>query len=143
MSQFYIGVEQVFAYPAKSKDDKHDGYHVVYRHGAADEYHSWSPKAEFEKFYLPMGEAADGSRISPEMVDGFLLAATPVKFGTKMTVASVELANGTLFAESSACVDPKNYDEAVGLDICVKRAKDRIWHLLGFVLQWSRNGLKK
>lgn len=142
MSQFYVGVKQIYAYPAKGKDGG-EGYCVIYRKGQPDEYQSWSPKAEFERFYLPMGEASDGSRITPEMVDGFIRETTPSTVNGKMTVTNVELANGTLYAESSACVDPKNYSEAIGHTICVDRAKDRVWHLLGFVLQWSRNGLKQ
>ena len=139
--QMYVGVKQIYAYPEVNKAGV-AGYHVEYRHGQPNAYHSWSPKEEFERFYLPMGEASDGSRVTPEMVDGFVSSAESVSVGGKMTVVNVELANGTLCAESSACVDPKNYDESIGKDICVKRAKDRVWHLLGFVLQWSRNGIK-
>nr|WP_246275824.1 Gp49 family protein [Brasilonema bromeliae] len=75
------------------------------------------------------------------MVDGFVAKCEPATVGGKMTVCSVELANGTLYAESSACVDPASYDEAVGKGICLDRAKDRVWHLLGFALQWARRGL--
>lgn len=141
MSQYYIGIKRVFASPAKNKDGQ-DGYAVTYRYGQPDAYQSWSPKEEFEKFYLPMGERSDGSRISQQMVDEFIVEATPSTVDGKMTVTNIELRNGTLYAESSACVDPKNYSESIGHSICVDRAKDRVWHLLGFVLQWAKDGLK-
>jgi hypothetical protein len=141
MSQFYVGVKQVFAYPEEKSGQA--GYHVVYDYGTPREYHSWSPKGVFEAAYLPMGENNDGSRVTQEMVDGFLKLAEAVTVGGKMTVVNAELASGTVFAESSACVDPKNYDEQLGKQICVERIKTRIWHLLGFALQWARNGLNR
>lgn len=139
MSQFYVGVKQVFAWP-EEKDGK-AGYAVVYRYGQPDAYQSWSPKDEFERFYLPQGN--DPTRVTQAMVDGFVSDAThPATVNGKMTVLNVELKNGTVFAESSACVDPANYDEKIGAGICLNRAKDRVWHLLGFALQWARRGLK-
>jgi hypothetical protein len=140
MSQYYVGIKQVFAWPEER--DGRPGYHVVYREGQPDAYHSWSPKDEFEKFYLPQG--SDPTRITQEMVDGFVDETTyPTTVAGKMTVLNVELKNGTVYAESSACVDPKNYDERLGAEICLKRAKDRVWHLLGFALQWARQGLRR
>lgn len=148
MSQYYIGVKQVFAYPEMKGDTP--GYHVVYDYDTPREYHSWSPKDVFESAYLPMGEANDGSKITQEMVDGFTKVVGLENFDMpdggrgadpKMTVLFVELKNGTLYAESSACVDPKNYSEEIGREVCLKRAKERVWHLLGFALQWARKGL--
>lgn len=138
MSQYYVGIKQVFAWPEEKYGQP--GYHVVYRYGQPDAYHSWSPKEEFEKFYFPQGN--DPTRVTQAMVDGFVAEGThPTTVGGKMTVLNVELKNGTVFAESSACVDPANYDEKLGADICLKRVKDHVWHLLGFALQWARRGL--
>lgn len=140
MSQFYVGIKQVFAWP-ESKEGR-DGYHVVYRYGQPDAYDSWSPKEEFERFYLAQGN--DPTRITQAMVDDFIADGThPTTVGGKMTVLNVELKNGTVFAESSACVDPANYDEKLGASICAERVKSRVWHLLGFALQWARAGLKR
>lgn len=139
MSQFYVGVKQVFAYPEEK--DGQPGYHVVYRYGQPDAYHSWSPKEEFEKFYLPMGESSDGSIINRDMVDGFLSDFGTVSNG-KTTIVHACLKNGFEVVESSSCVDPKNYSEEVGKTICLGRVKNQTWHLLGFVLQWARNGVR-
>ena len=42
--------------------------------------------------------------------------------------------------ESSSCVDSKNYSEADGYDICMGKIKDKIWMLLGFLLQTAWHG---
>lgn len=140
MSQFYIGVKQVFAYPQER--DGRPGYAVVYDYQTPKQFGSWSPKDVFEAAYLPMGEANDGSRVTQEMVDEFTRIDDVRTVDGKMTVATVRLLNGTLYVESSACVDPKNYDEKIGSEILLQRAKANVWHLLGFALQWARNGLK-
>lgn len=44
--------------------------------------------------------------------------------------------------EASSCVSPENYDEKLGREICMKKIKDRVWHLLGFLLQTAVNGVK-
>lgn len=44
---------------------------------------------------------------------------------------------------TSACVNPDNYDHAIGEGIARRDIKDKIWGHLGFVLQWAINGLKK
>ena len=53
----------------------------------------------------------------------------------KCTVVTCKLPNGFIIVESSACVDPNNYDEAIGFDICMKRIKDKVWELEGYMLQ--------
>ena len=135
--QYYVGIKQVWAYPEERNGKP--GYVVVYRRGMRTAYESWSPAEEFEKFYLPQGD--DPTRVTPGMVDGFVKHAEAHTVGDKMTVTYVELANGTLYAESSACVEPANYDVGIGKQVCIDRAKERVWHLLGFALQWARRGL--
>jgi len=141
LSQHYIGVKQVFAYPQPRAGE--DGYTVIYDYGTPEEYRSWSPKAKFERAYLPMGHDADGSKVTPIMVDSVLRFAPPSTHGEKTTVVGATLAAGDFeMVDSSSCVDPKNYSEDVGAAICRKRLEDRTWHLLGFVLAWARAGLK-
>ena len=43
----------------------------------------------------------------------------------------------------SSCVSPKNYNEDIGREIVLERIENRIWKLLGFVLQWADHGLEK
>ena len=53
----------------------------------------------------------------------------------KVTVVTAILPNGFTIVESSACVDPDNYDESIGAEICKKRIEDEIWKLEGYMLQ--------
>ena len=140
MSQFYVGVKQVFAYP-EERDGK-PGYHIVYDYQTPQEYHSWSPADKFESAYLPMGESNDGSKITHDMVSGFVDFQPTYTHGTKTTVVAANMKNGFEVVESSSCVDVKNYSEEIGGEICRERITDQVWHLLGFVLQWARNGIK-
>lgn len=53
----------------------------------------------------------------------------------KCTVVSAKLPNGFIITESSACIDPSNYDEELGKQICIKKIEDKIWELEGYKLQ--------
>ena len=53
----------------------------------------------------------------------------------KCTVVSCKLPNGFVIVESSACVDPKNYDEDMGVEICMKKIINKVWELEGYRLQ--------
>jgi hypothetical protein len=135
MTQHYIGSKQVTAWP-EEKDGK-AGYAVKYDDG----YISWSPKGVFERAYLPMGETNDGTRITPGMVAGFILDYRDARLGEKTTVVTAILANGFEVTATSSCVDPKNYDHAIGVETCKKRLVDQVWMVLGFLLQTARNGV--
>nr|WP_254786645.1 Gp49 family protein [Cytobacillus oceanisediminis] len=53
----------------------------------------------------------------------------------KCTVVSCQLPNGFIIVESSACVDPANYDVKLGAQICMERITNKIWELEGYRLQ--------
>ena len=53
----------------------------------------------------------------------------------KCTVVACQLPSGFVIVESSACVDPKNYDEKMGVEICMNRIKDKVWEMEGYRLQ--------
>lgn len=53
----------------------------------------------------------------------------------KCTVVCVKLKNGFIITESSACVDPANYDEKLGFNECMRRIEDKLWELEGYALQ--------
>lgn len=146
MTQFYMGCKQVQAWPAEH--DGKPGYGVKYPDG----YQSWSPKDTFEAAYIPMGDAdvAEGdipcnneNRVTQEMVEDFIAKETVTTLGGKTTVVCATLRNGFEIVASSSCVDPENYIEEVGADICRDRIHDQVWHLLGFALQWARSGVKQ
>lgn len=58
----------------------------------------------------------------------------------KCTIVSVQLPNGFVLVESSACVNPMNYDEAMGISICMEKIKNRLWELEGYKLQCELGG---
>ena len=119
-----------------------DGYRVRYPDG----YESWSPKETFEKAYLPLSTNGDlntdNPSISAEMVDNFILETWTQTAGDKTTIVRALLRNGFEIVEASSCVSPENYDEAMGREICIKKIKDKVWMLLGFLLQTAVNGVK-
>lgn len=53
----------------------------------------------------------------------------------KCTIVACKLPNGFVIVESSACVNPENYDEETGIDICINKIADKIWELEGYKLQ--------
>lgn len=59
---------------------------------------------------------------------------TYISFG-KCLILSCKLKNGFVITESSACVDPKNFDTTIGVQICKERIKNKIWELEGYRLQ--------
>lgn len=53
----------------------------------------------------------------------------------KCTIVSCRLPNGFVITESSACVNPEDYDEDLGADICFDKIADKIWELEAYRLQ--------
>jgi hypothetical protein len=117
------------------------GYKVRY----ADGYESFSPAEVFERAYLPlevngMLKTAAPS-ISAEMVERFIDHHETVTMGGKTTVVRAVLKNGFEIVESSSCVSAENYDEKLGEGICMERIRNKIWELLGFLLQTAVGGV--
>ena len=118
------------------EDPAREGYLVVY----SDSYESWSPKEVFESAYLGI---INETTISKDDVKQFIKSVESVKLGEKTTVTQVTLVNGFVITESSSCVDPANFDMAMGEQICVERIENKIWELLGFLLQTAKYGIKQ
>lgn len=152
----YIGTKIIEAIPAirtggkvydanelipRSMELAEEGYKVRYQDG----YESFSPKDVFERFYLELTVNPElrtkKPSISQKMVDDFIVAKEVSTFGDKVTVVRATLRNGFELVESSACVSPENYDEKLGAEICMEKIKDKVWFLLGFLLQTGVNGL--
>ena len=64
-----------------------------------------------------------------------VLVRTVEEFGKPTTYVTVRMENGFTLRESTTCVDPSNYSEDIGKEICLKRIEDKIWFLLGYNLQ--------
>lgn len=125
----------------EDEDPKREGYLVKY----SDDYISWSPKEVFEKAYLEVDENKNlpsGVSVGAEMVEDFIVDYDVFTKKGKITIVITTLKNGFTIVESSACVDPKNYDENIGAEICKERIKNQIWNHLGFLLQTAWKGIK-
>ena len=137
----YIGTKMVEAEKA-TRENGEEGYRVRY----SDGYVSWSPKEVFEKAYLPVSInqnlRTEAPSISQEMVDNFIDHTEVITMGDKTTVVRAVLKNGFEIVESSACVSAENYDEKLGEEICMKHIKNKVWFLLGFLLQTAVHGIK-
>lgn len=125
--------------PCGSKIER--GYKVRY----ADGYESFSPQGVFESAYLPLEVngmlKTEAPSISAEMVERFIDHHEAVTMGGKTTVVRAVLKNGFVIVESSSCVSAENYDEKLGEEICMKRIRNKVWELLGFLLQTAVGGV--
>jgi len=125
----------------ENEDPATEGYRIQY----SEEYISWSPKNVFEESYLKVENnprLASGVSISAKMVDNFIKEKHIQTIGEKTTLVRVVLLNGFEIIETSSCVDKANYDEVMGAEMCMEKIKDKIWMLLGFLLQTAYNGIK-
>ena len=57
------------------------------------------------------------------------------RIGKKTCVVCLQLPSGFEITETSACVDPANYSEKIGEEICMERIKNKLWELEGYKLQ--------
>lgn len=64
-----------------------------------------------------------------------VIVRTMMDFDKPCTYVTVRMKNGFTLRESTTCVDPENYDESIGAQICLDKIKNKIWLLLGFALQ--------
>ena len=131
----YVGVKKVVAW--ESEKNGKPGYAVRYEDG----YESWSPKEVFERSYFRVSNI-EGNSLSENDITGFFDTVDARKMGEKTTVVKATLINGFEMVDGSSCVDPKNYNEELGTKICVGRMREKVWMLLGFVLQWANKGIK-
>lgn len=118
-----------------------EGYKVRYPDG----YESFSPKEVFERAYLPLAVndklRTDAPSVSAEMVERFIDRHETMTMGGKTTVVRAVLKNGFAIVEASSCVSAENYDEKLGEEICMKRIRNKVWELLGFLLQTAVGGV--
>lgn len=123
-------------------EESGDGYRVYHK----DDMEAYCPKDLFNKVYIEVNDNKDlpsGVSIGQQMVDDFIDKVESTTMGEKTTVTQITLKNGFIITESSSCVDPKNYSMEIGEEINLEHAKNKIWELLGFLLQTAYHGFKK
>lgn len=83
--------------------------------------------------------------VTQQQINELWNKATVIKTSVfnKCTIVACQLESGFIIVESSACVDPANYDSDMGYNICVERIKNKLWELEGYKLQNKLHEEKK
>ena len=74
--------------------------------------------------------------VTKEQIDE-LIDTAEIKVSTvydKVTVVNVKLKNEFVLTEASGAVDPDNYSQEIGKEICVERIRNKLWELEGYAL---------
>lgn len=111
------------------------GYKVRY----ADGHETWQEKNFFEKINLQVG---DNNTIEERNINDFIKSYDVSQWGDKTTMVHATLANGFVMSEASSCVDPANFNMNIGASICKERIHNKLWNMLGFMLQAAIKGVK-
>lgn len=118
------------------------------KNGFADEdgeHYQWLPNDMLDDIGLiPVDNnphlATDAPSVSSEMVDRAIVHTETKTLGDKTTVVRATLWNGFEIVESSSCVSPENYNVFIGEACCLEKIRDKVWMLLGFLLQTAVSG---
>jgi len=76
-------------------------------------------------------------KVTQRQIDDLINSAN-VKVSTefgKCTTVTMQLQNGFILTESSACVDPENYNQQLGKKLCYEHIENKLWELEGYALQ--------
>lgn len=68
-------------------------------------------------------------------VEGAIKSIEYQKLGRKTCLCFVTLNSGFEIVASSSCVNPEKYNDQIGQELALKRAKDKVWELLGYCKQ--------
>jgi len=147
----FIGVKIVDAKPMTRKEyNDFRGWDLPSDENGGDEgflkddgrgHIQWDPAESFKRDFLPIN--GKNNTITQADVDGMISNTMVQTIGAKTTFVQVTLLNGFTLEETSSCVDPLNYNEAMGAELCLGKIKDKIWFLLGFLLQSALYGFDR
>lgn len=91
---------------------------------------------KYFKYYEEPVKKPTKNRVTSDMVDE-LIDNSEVIVDTlfdNCTMVALRLPNSFVIVETSACVDPDNYSEEIGFDICMERIRNKVWELEGYKL---------
>lgn len=93
--------------------------------------------AEYESHFEKVKEEEEIPVITEEYVEEIMENSDFEAHTTfdKCTVVTCRLPNGFVISDYAACVNPENYDENMGIEICRERIKNKIWELEAYRLQ--------
>ena len=93
--------------------------------------------AECESHFKKIEEKVETPTITEEYIDE-IMENSAFDVGTafdKCTIVACRLPNGFVITESSACVNPEDYDKNLGFEICKSKIKNKVWELEAYRLQ--------
>lgn len=73
-------------------------------------------------------------KLTEEYIQG-ILDQSEFTFSTqfdKVAIVACKLPNGFIIVEHSAFIDPKDYDEEMGKDLCLQKIGSKLWELEGY-----------
>ena len=86
-------------------------------------------------------------KVTQDQVDGFIKTTEVMTIGEKTTLVHATLENGFTITKTSACVDPENYDEKIGSEICmilhvIKKSKE--YEKLSYtdIKEWAKDAAR-
>jgi len=139
----YVGIKLVEAEPMSEEQHNREinphgvtpGYQITH----ADGYKSWIHKDVFDKAHIKVGK---NNTIQERNINEFIKEYDISQWGDKTTVVHATLVNGFVMSESSSCVDPANFNIDIGANICKQKIQNKLWGMLGFMLQTAVKGVK-
>lgn len=82
--------------------------------------------------------ARPGEKVTSESIEARIKEIDFFRIGTTITICNITMVNGFSFRGESACVDPENFDEEIGMRLAHKDAFDKIWAFEGYLLAERR-----
>lgn len=76
-----------------------------------------------------------GDKVSPADVANAIVKEQYIKLGTKKCACHLTLRDGWEVVGIAGVVNPDLYDEKIGQEIALEKAKDKVWLHLGSLLQ--------
>lgn len=94
---------------------------------------------EYKEFFEKYEERKSSPSVTKEYIEAIMNHSKVIvnTMFDKCTVVSVQLPNGFVIVESSACVSPENYNKEVGVELCMNKIINKVWELEGYRLQQS------
>lgn len=78
------------------------------------------------------------TRVTEDAITSRIVAVEYIRIGATVTICNISLDSGFSVRGESACVDPANYNEALGQKYAYEQAFEKLWPLFGFALSEQR-----
>ena len=75
------------------------------------------------------------TKLDKEDIDNAIVSEEYRVFSGRLTVCVLTLKNGFLVTGESACVSEENFDAALGREIALANAEEKVWQLEGYALR--------